>query len=280
VTLIALGGKAGEWLADRAGLGQVYAVVWAWSRWPITMLLIMFVTAVLYYFLPDVEQEWRFITPGSVVGTLLWLLATWAFTQYAEHFAKYDAAYGSIGGMIVAAHLALPHRADLHPGRRDQRDPRACRARRQSAGRTRGGEAPPPPEARPSAAAPGAAKQRTAAIRSHLRLLQRRKERRGGRRAPPTKSRKPRPTSILPIFPRMKETHASPDLEWIDQLWMVNVPVKLFSATSPKEVRFHMVHDKDGGRIQQKRVCSVDGEEVPWEHIVKGFEISKGATSR
>lgn len=57
---------------------------------------------------------------------------------------------------------------------------------------------------------------------------------------------------------------------------LVSVPVKLFSATSPKEVRFHMLHDKDGGRIQQKRVCSVDGEEVPWEHIVKGFEISKG----
>jgi DNA end-binding protein Ku len=57
---------------------------------------------------------------------------------------------------------------------------------------------------------------------------------------------------------------------------LVSVPVKLFSATSPKEVRFHLVHDKDGGRIHQKRVCSVDGQEVPWEHVVKGFEISKG----
>jgi DNA end-binding protein Ku len=57
---------------------------------------------------------------------------------------------------------------------------------------------------------------------------------------------------------------------------LVNVPVKLYSATSPKEVRFHMLHDKDGGRIQQKRVCGIDGEEVPWEHITKGFEISKG----
>ncbi|MFN2546530.1 MAG: Ku protein [Myxococcales bacterium] len=57
---------------------------------------------------------------------------------------------------------------------------------------------------------------------------------------------------------------------------LVSVPVKLFSATSPKEVRFHMLHDKDGARIQQKRVCSADGKEVPWEHIVKGFEISKG----
>jgi DNA end-binding protein Ku len=57
---------------------------------------------------------------------------------------------------------------------------------------------------------------------------------------------------------------------------LVSVPVKLFSATSPKEVRFHMLHDKDGGRIHQKRVCSIDGEEVSWEHIVKGYEISKG----
>src|SRR6202171_1107711 len=57
---------------------------------------------------------------------------------------------------------------------------------------------------------------------------------------------------------------------------LVTVPVKLFSATSPKEVRFHMLHDKDGGRIQQKRVCSIDGQEGPWEHIIKGFEISKG----
>jgi DNA end-binding protein Ku len=56
---------------------------------------------------------------------------------------------------------------------------------------------------------------------------------------------------------------------------LVNVPVKLFSATSPKEVRFNMLHDKDGGRIHQKRVCSIDGEEVPYEHIVKGFAVSK-----
>ena len=57
---------------------------------------------------------------------------------------------------------------------------------------------------------------------------------------------------------------------------LVSVPVKLYSATSPKEIHFHMLHDKDGGRIQQKRVCSIDGEEVPWEHIVKGYELAKG----
>src|SRR3954453_15382184 len=55
---------------------------------------------------------------------------------------------------------------------------------------------------------------------------------------------------------------------------LVNVPVKLFSAVSPKTVRFPQLHDKDGARIQQKRVCAADGEEVPYENLVKGYEIA------
>src|SRR5512142_1921509 len=57
---------------------------------------------------------------------------------------------------------------------------------------------------------------------------------------------------------------------------LVNVPVKLFSAVSHKEVRFHMLHDADGARIQLKRFCSAEDVEVPYEHVVKGFEISRG----
>lgn len=55
---------------------------------------------------------------------------------------------------------------------------------------------------------------------------------------------------------------------------LVNVPIKLYSATSPKTVRFHQLHARDGVRIQQKRVCPADGEEVAYEDIVKGFEIA------
>ncbi|MGA9520532.1 MAG: Ku protein [Myxococcaceae bacterium] len=57
---------------------------------------------------------------------------------------------------------------------------------------------------------------------------------------------------------------------------LVNVPVKLYSATSHKEVQFHMLHQKDGARIRQKRVCSQEDAEVPWEEISKGYEISSG----
>jgi DNA end-binding protein Ku len=55
---------------------------------------------------------------------------------------------------------------------------------------------------------------------------------------------------------------------------LVNVPIKLYSATSPKTVRFHQLHARDGVRIQQRRVCPADGEEVAYEDIVKGFEIA------
>lgn len=55
---------------------------------------------------------------------------------------------------------------------------------------------------------------------------------------------------------------------------LVNIPVKLYNAVSPKDVRFHLLHDEDGVRIQQKRVCPADGEEVTADHLVKGYEVA------
>lgn len=53
---------------------------------------------------------------------------------------------------------------------------------------------------------------------------------------------------------------------------LVNVPVKIYSATEDHDVSLHQVHDKDGGRIRYKRTCEIDGEVVPYEHIVKAFD--------
>lgn len=57
---------------------------------------------------------------------------------------------------------------------------------------------------------------------------------------------------------------------------LVNVPVKLYSATSSKSVRFHQLHAADHVRVKQKRVCPVNGEEVAFQDIVKGFEVTPG----
>jgi len=57
---------------------------------------------------------------------------------------------------------------------------------------------------------------------------------------------------------------------------LVSVPVKLYSATTNHDVRFHQVHATDGGRIKYKRVCTVDGEEVEYADIVKGYDTEDG----
>ena len=57
---------------------------------------------------------------------------------------------------------------------------------------------------------------------------------------------------------------------------LVSIPVRLYAATEEKGVSFRQVHDADGGRIRYKRVCSVDGEEVAYRDIVKGYELPDG----
>ena len=57
---------------------------------------------------------------------------------------------------------------------------------------------------------------------------------------------------------------------------LVTVPVKMFGATEEKRVSFHQVHAADGGRVRQKRVCEVDGEEVSYGDIAKGLELPDG----
>jgi DNA end-binding protein Ku len=56
---------------------------------------------------------------------------------------------------------------------------------------------------------------------------------------------------------------------------LVTIPVAVYPATEEKTLRFHQLHDEDGGRIRYKRVCEKDGEEVTYEHIVKGYEVEK-----
>jgi membrane protein len=172
ISMIALGGKAGLWLAAKVGLSQQYTLVWRVLRWPVTALVIMSIAALLYYLLPDVKQKFRFITPGSVVGTVLWLLSTWAFTLYAEHFGSYNATYGSIGSVIVLmTWLYITGLVFILGG-----EINAILEHASPEGKERGaraeGEAPPPPEERPSMAAPGAAKSAASAERSQARVEQ------------------------------------------------------------------------------------------------------------
>ncbi|MGN2621679.1 YihY/virulence factor BrkB family protein [Stutzerimonas balearica] len=99
--LMVLGPQVMGWLADLVGLRDVVVVLWAWLRWPVVIFLMMLLVAVLYYVTPDVEQKFRFITPGSVLAVVVWVAASLAFGIYVQNFADYNATYGSIGAIIV-----------------------------------------------------------------------------------------------------------------------------------------------------------------------------------
>jgi membrane protein len=101
VALVVAGGDLGFWLARQLHIDAAYVLFWSWARWPVDALFVMSLAALAYYLLPDVIQKFKFITPGSVLGTFAALGASWAFGKYAAQFGNYNVAYGSIGGVII-----------------------------------------------------------------------------------------------------------------------------------------------------------------------------------
>lgn len=99
--LMILGPQVMQWLADQIGLGDLFVTIWTWVRWPAIVLLLMLIVAVINYFMPDVEQEFRFITPGAAVAVIVWIAASIGFGLYVRNFGDYDATYGSIGAIII-----------------------------------------------------------------------------------------------------------------------------------------------------------------------------------
>jgi membrane protein len=99
--LMVVGPQAMNWLAHQVGLEQIVVVLWNWLRWPVAVFMLVAVVAAVYYLAPDVKQEFRFITPGSIVAVVGWIAASLGFGYYAQNFANYNATYGSIGAIII-----------------------------------------------------------------------------------------------------------------------------------------------------------------------------------
>jgi membrane protein len=99
--LMVLGPQVMEWIASQVGLEDFIVTLWTIVRWPVVVILLMMAVALIYYVMPDVKQEFRFITPGSVLAVVVWIIASLGFGLYVKMFANYNAMYGSIGAIIV-----------------------------------------------------------------------------------------------------------------------------------------------------------------------------------
>ena len=100
--LIVLGGKLGDAIARKAHLGGAFVWFWDVFRWPIAFVAVLLLFALIYSLAPNAEQRsWKWITPGSLVGGLMWLALSGLFALYTALSSSYSKTYGSLAGGIV-----------------------------------------------------------------------------------------------------------------------------------------------------------------------------------
>ena len=99
--LIVAGPTLAENIASRLQLGPAFKWTWWVLQWPVVFLLVASAIGLVYYFAPDVEQDWVWITPGSILATLLWLGISLGLKFYYQLMPNANAAYGTIGAVMV-----------------------------------------------------------------------------------------------------------------------------------------------------------------------------------
>jgi membrane protein len=82
-------------------LGDVGKWAWLILQWPVLIAFVLLGLALLYYYAPSAEQEFKFITPGAILATALWLVFSLIFSLYVSNFGSYNKTYGTLAGVIV-----------------------------------------------------------------------------------------------------------------------------------------------------------------------------------
>ena len=95
------GADMAGWVAGRLGAGQAFAEAWAVLQWPVAFALVVLAVDLVYYFAPNADTKWVWVTPGALLATTLWLAASIGFKLYVQNFSTYTAVHGAIGTVIV-----------------------------------------------------------------------------------------------------------------------------------------------------------------------------------
>jgi len=101
--MLVLSGPVAESVGNLIGLGGAFLMVWNIAKWPVMLVLLIVAIAILYYATPNVKQpKFRWLSMGSAIALLVFLLASVAFGFYVANFSSYNKTYGAIGGVVVA----------------------------------------------------------------------------------------------------------------------------------------------------------------------------------
>jgi membrane protein len=99
---VVLTGGIAERVGDVIGLGGTAVDAWNIAKWPVLLIVVSFMFALLYWAAPNVKQPgFRWVSPGGIVAVVGWLIASAAFAFYVGNFGSYNKTYGALGGVIV-----------------------------------------------------------------------------------------------------------------------------------------------------------------------------------
>jgi len=126
---LALTGPVVAAVGDSIGVGSTALTIWSIAKWPVLVAVVSFMVAVIYYAAPNVKMPgFRWITAGSVVAVLGWIVASAGFAFYVAHFGSYDKTYGSLGAVVTLliwiwiSNLALLFGLELNAERERNRE--------------------------------------------------------------------------------------------------------------------------------------------------------------
>ncbi len=101
IAIVVTGGLA-QAVGNVFGLGSGAVTVWNWAKWPVLLVVLAGMIAALYYIAPNVKQPGlRWVTPGSAIALVTWIVASGLFGIYVSQFGSYNKTYGTLGGVIV-----------------------------------------------------------------------------------------------------------------------------------------------------------------------------------
>jgi membrane protein len=98
---VLLGGSVAKDLFGYIGLGETMGSIWTFARWPVALVSTMVLFGIIYAFAPDTRTKFKWITPGSALAVILWIVLSAAFFFYVSNFGNYGATYGAFATPII-----------------------------------------------------------------------------------------------------------------------------------------------------------------------------------
>ena len=100
IAALSAGPVLARWAGESTGSGATFELVWTMVKWPAAFAMLSTAFNLVYYFAPDAEQNWNWITPGAALGAALWVAASFCFKLYIANFSSYR-VYGAVGAVIT-----------------------------------------------------------------------------------------------------------------------------------------------------------------------------------